>query len=397
MKKKHILSVFILAIAILGTACGPGAGKASDPKPADSTMVEERIYVPEGVHSVQYAVAAEQPVSLHTEDQAKFIQDDYKKVLNYANGRKELSRPEGLTLSWSEWADGKSADSYLVKISENASMTNANEYTTAESEILVYNLKIDTEYFWTVTAIYQDSSVLGEVSSFRTSPAIIRNIYVDGVTNFRDLGGYDIGNGKTVKQGLIYRCGRLNVSDSEEVEVEITEQGKDTMLNELGIKSEIDLRRVDNNEVGGISSSVLGDAVNYFAVPMDYASRDFDNDPIKGNKEMIVYLFSILADENNYPLCFHCNIGTDRTGMVAYMVYGLLGVDKSDIYHDYLFSNFGLIGGPRPITSISEAVYVKHINKYDGATLGEKIYNCLVDIGVPTENIDSVVRILSTD
>ena len=31
----------------------------------------------------------------------------------------------------------------------------------------------------------------------------------DGITNMRDLGGYTVADG-TIRQGLIYRCARLN-------------------------------------------------------------------------------------------------------------------------------------------------------------------------------------------
>jgi len=39
------------------------------------------------------------------------------------------------------------------------------------------------------------------------------------------------------------------------------------------------------------------------------------------------------------PLLFHCNAGKDRTGMMAALVLGLLGVPREIILQDYLFTN----------------------------------------------------------
>ena len=176
-----------------------------------------------------------------------------------------------------------------------------------------------------------------------------RNMYVDGVTNVRDLGGWAVDGGR-VKQGLIYRCGRLNENDCETPVAKITEKGVYTMLNEMNIRSEIDLRKVSDNEVGGLTTeSILGAEVNYYQCPMGYNGNMLIN-----NEEMIKHIFSdILSKEENYPLIFHCSIGTDRTGLIAFLIGGLLGVDVNDLYRDYLFSNFGDIGGSRSINNIT--------------------------------------------
>jgi len=68
--------------------------------------------------------------------------------------------------------------------------------------------------------------------------------------------------------------------------------------------------------------------------------------------------------------------GTDRTGMVAYCIEALLGVSETDIVRDYLYSNFGKIGGSRSISTIRSR-YPKLIKDYDGKTLQEKTYRFL--------------------
>ena len=81
----------------------------------------------------------------------------------------------------------------------------------------------------------------------------------------RDIGGYTTLNGDTVKQGQIIRCGKLHNSDGSQ---KITAKGIAEMRDNLGIKSEIELRKASNNEYGGVENSMLGTDVNYFLLPM---------------------------------------------------------------------------------------------------------------------------------
>ena len=114
---------------------------------------------------------------------------------------------------------------------------------------------------------------------------------------------------------------------------------------------------------------------------------------LEGNKEMVQHIFSdILADENSYPLIFHCNIGTDRTGMIAYLLNGLLGVEDEYLFRDYLFSNFGNIGGARTMNNIKNN-YVATIKRTEGNTLSERIANYLISIGVASEDLEAIKSI----
>lgn len=162
------------------------------------------------------------------------------------------------------------------------------------------------------------------------------------------------------------------------------------MLEELGIKTEIDVRLVDDSENGGITYSPLGESVAYISIPMEW-----DGNMLADNKEQVVKVFSVLAKEENYPLFIHCNIGTDRTGMLAFMINALLGVPEEELQKDYVFSNFGNIGGKRPVENLLESDYYNTIMQTEGSTLSEKTYNCLVDTGVPAEDLDALIRIMT--
>ena len=333
-------------------------------------------------------------VSCHTQAQAAYIDGDYTKISTYAKGTQELSRPQPVNFSWSAGSNGvaASAESYTVELSLSYDFTESIKYETDETQIDVYNLLLDSTYFWRVTANLEGGKKsVSAASMFITSAAAPRNLYIDGITNARDLGGWKTSTG-SVKQGMIYRCGRLNESKSSEVKIEITDKGIREMKEVLGIKTEVDLR-TDEYERGGISSSPLGDGVKYVNIPMEgVANKNCLTDEIF--HPAIREFFKLLADESNYPIAFHCDIGTDRTGFFAFLINGLAGVDENDLYRDYLFSNFGNIKGSRGIDNIKG--YVNTIKSSQGATLSEKIEYCLTNIvGVPKAEIDALRAIMT--
>jgi protein-tyrosine phosphatase len=340
----------------------------------------------------------------HTEAQANYLADAYDRVAEYANGTEELSRPSAVRFEWSAVPreKGVALQEYALEISAQSNFSDKITYYTTERSYEVYNLCVDTDYYWRVVADFGESGKsVSAPSYFETESDAPRNLYVDGVTNVRDSGGWKCGanNGADngldggadrVKQGLLYRCGRLNTSYAAEPTVEITDEGKKTMTEILGVRSEIDLRTVANNEVGGITASPLGESVQYFSCPMEWNVSNI----LTANAGMVGTIFSILANEDNYPVIYHCNIGTDRTGLIAFLVDGLAGVSEEDLYRDYLFSNFGNIGGARGLSGIQKS-YVATIQKYSGASLQEKIENCLLDLGVAQADMDAVRAILT--
>lgn len=338
-------------------------------------------------------------VNFHTQAQSDYLSGGYDKISSYAKGTEELSRPEPVRFGWSATPLSQTqaaVESYAVEISTWHDFTESVCYETAETQLDVYNLCVSTDYFWRVTANLSDGTKsVSAPSSFRTADGAPRNLYVDGVTNVRDLGGWETADGR-VKQGMIYRCGRLNESETSVVNVEITPQGVDTMLRVLGVRTEIDLRMPDahNVETGGITSSPLGEQVNYYNIPMDWVmSGNFNYLSDPSYRGAIKKFFGYLADESNYPLIYHCNIGTDRTGLYAFLINGLLGVSEEDLYRDYLFSNFGNIGGARSVANIRS--YVDTVKACAGDTLSEKIENCLTEIGVPKADIEALRGIMT--
>lgn len=319
----------------------------------------------------------DQVFEIHTDLQKEFLAGDYRYISSYADGKDELSKPKSVKISW----DSTDTEEYVFYLSENKKMKDCKTYITDVNSIELWNLKINTMYYWYVSY----NGIKTDVKSFMIESSAPRNLNIDGLTNVRDLGGYQVDKKTFVNQGMIYRCSRLN--ENETTDLLITELGIKQMLDDLGIKSELDVRRSDNNENGGLTSSPLGDSVNYYSIPMKSGGNC-----ILLNKTVIKDVFEILGDEDNYPVVIHCSIGTDRTGMICFLINALLGVSLDDLYKDYLFSNFGNIGGNRTPSIIED--YLRVLDSASGDTLALKTYNYLVSIGVNEEDIDTLKNIM---
>ena len=325
-----------------------------------------------------------------------------------------------VTLSWKQ--NGSSF--YTVYLSENQTFEDATvEKVFGYTPMLdLYNLLPGTTYYWKVKGTYSgDESAVG---TFTTEESKVRTIYVDGVSNARDLGGYETTTGK-VNYGLLYRGGKLNGTTSGEA---ITEEGKSEMLDSLKIKTEIDLRSTGDD--GGQTENAIGGGVNYIKIPLgqyanilDYETwSSLDKSEKSGNfdannKNAIKQIFELLADKDNYPIYFHCNAGADRTGTLALLINGLLGVDEQSLIKDYELTTISRYG-KRLRSSLTEdnkaftetgvmqndggnyvamGLFIDSLKSAytDGGDINEAIYNYLIEyIGLSNDTLDKIKSIM---
>lgn len=220
-------------------------------------------------------------VDLHTEEQQGYLDDEYLFIT--AKGGEEKSHPKAVVLQWE--SDLPQESEFTVSLSESPDMADSKVYTQKNKSLYVYNLKTATTYYWTVAV----GDVISDVASFSTADCQPRNIYCDGVTNMRDLGGWKTTDGSQVKQGLLYRSGCWAKPQTDPV---ITEEGKAT-LKELGIVTELDLRV---EAVGLVSESVV-EGISYIQCPMVSDGSYFSN-----NRDSVVKIFEVLANEATIPL-----------------------------------------------------------------------------------------------
>lgn len=364
---KKTAALFLAAVLVLQlAACGPGAEKTIT------------VLTPGDI------------LELHTTEQAQYLEDTVESIDTYATGRVSRDEPAPMTVEWSG-PDG----SYTLKLQEDGS----GEWTTFTTDQKTFSaeglgLKTNTAYTLVIS-----TGDLETTHHFRTCAHGPRNLSVDKVDNVRDLGGWATADGGCVRQGMVYRGGRLNqntLSSDGSVNVKISEKGITYMTETLGIRTEIDLRDLSDNgyDPNAEPVSVLGSQVRYIACPMKNEAPDF-NPADPANFDSLRSCLEVFADPEAYPIYFHCSVGTDRTGYVAYLVNGLLGVSKEDLLRDYLFSNFASIGGSRALADIEDQ-YIAPIDAMPGDTLSAKIHAYLTDtVGVSEETLTAIVNNLA--
>lgn len=267
-----------------------------------------------------------------------------------ANCTKETGKEHDGQTFCLEWEG--SAPPYTVFYGDNEALSGATEVKTDGSRLLIGTLLPNTKYWWKVTDANGESS---ETGSFVTSdgPRLIsmrEDLEADGAKNFRDLGGYQTVDGKTVKYGLLYRGAMLeypNDTNGNYRHDVVDDYGRE-VINSLGINIELDLR--NDSDYGGQTESAIEGAQYLRLYYTGYASIFPDStypdtvyyDPITPMAFKII--FATLSKEESYPLYFHCLVGQDRTGTLSYLILGLLGVDFEDITRDYELTAFSKVG-----------------------------------------------------
>ena len=332
---------------------------------------------------------------IHTEQQKAYLEysGDYVSIPeeNYPDGQKHLSDPLPVNLEWNfNVPSGKTISRYDVVVGKEADLSDgyALKGTTATS-LNVYNSYLGENYFKVVANYADGTKDESEIKSYKVEEVYPRNLRIEGMTNCRDMGGArELENGGHIKQGLIFRTsatnnwayGRGDVSDR------LTDAGKEELLTRLGCKTEINVNNSGGNDVG-VQNFV--DAYMYYDNGKHHMYR---------NTEPLKQALHALAKPENYPVFYHCRIGTDRTGFMAIMISALLGVSENDIYQDYLFSNFGNIQEKRYIGEKAGRdnilKYMDDLKTYPGEKLQNKAYNFLLSIGMPAEELDSIIDIL---
>lgn len=170
-------------------------------------------------------------------------------------------------------------------------------------------------------------------------PAELRRLPLDGPVNFRDLGGYRGHDGMVVRRRHLFRSDALHRLSADDVE----------RVHDLGITTLIDFRTTHEVEAAGLGGIAAVDAEHRHLPTFDTTRPMTDDEEIveslidaatayemmldRGRSSYAAALHTV-ADSTD-PVVFFCAAGKDRTGVFAAIVLGLLGVDDTDIVHDY--------------------------------------------------------------
>ena len=178
-----------------------------------------------------------------------------------------------------------------------------------------------------------------------------RKLAMDGADNFRDLGGYQTKDGKTVKWGVLYRSDSL---------AELSDQDL-LFIQRLGVKQIVDFRTPFEKEE---DPDRIPDGVKYVEREIDVdgtavkelfekiSSGDIDDlNAVElmenANRAFVTsqqgvygpHLKSLLSDENNLPSVAHCTGGKDRAGFGAAITLLALGVPEHTVVQDFMLTN----------------------------------------------------------
>lgn len=179
-----------------------------------------------------------------------------------------------------------------------------------------------------------------------------RHIALEGESNFRDLGGYQTADGRSVKWGQVYRSGKLSKlsdADLERLE-ELKMRTVVSFLTDAEIKKNGPDRLPEGvkelpkpMEAGNLGA--LAEAANEAIKTGDFSEVSPEINPEIHRRLMdegrvhYAALLREIIDPENRPLTFHCSHGVHRTGTAAAILLSTLGVPWETVREDYLLSN----------------------------------------------------------
>lgn len=167
--------------------------------------------------------------------------------------------------------------------------------------------------------------------------------------NFRDLGGLRTGGGRRVHAGRLFRSGHWGKFTDDEL----------GLVAVHGIERVIDFRiaeEVSANPdrlpagarhvhlpiegtgvpIGEVNAAIIAGEPDRIAPDyLQSANRSYVLDHVS---EYRAFMRHVL-DSDGRPLAFHCTAGKDRAGLAAALLLSALGVERDEIWRDYLRSN----------------------------------------------------------
>ena len=123
----------------------------------------------------------------------------------------------------------------------------------------------------------------------------------------------------------------------------------------------------------------------------------------KAVKDCFAFIAKCLR--NNKPVFIHCSAGRDRTGTIAMLTLGLLGVSEGDLGKDYELTYFSpadwsmsgegasqFYDHTRNVSTFRGAC--EYVWSFKGSTFKENVEKYLLSIGVKKQDLDDIRRIM---
>jgi protein-tyrosine phosphatase len=167
-----------------------------------------------------------------------------------------------------------------------------------------------------------------------------RRVQFEGISNFRDLGGYRTSTGATVRWGLLFRSDALHGLSEGDLE----------RYEGLGLRVVYDLRREDERDErpdpvpsrvltivgrGPDEPFVSQASPRMTAADGERVLQEMYVGLLEHSALQIGELVTGLVADDGLPAVFHCHAGKDRTGIVAALLLEALGVAREHVLDDY--------------------------------------------------------------
>ena len=175
-KSEKLLAVGIAMGLLLGTGCSPTTSENNSSSEYDvaitSLMQGETVALLEG-------------------DIYEFASNYEKgKSIEYADGNEKVNRyaPKPVMVAWENSRAG--ASYYTLRLGLKKDLSDATDYISTDTCLLVEDLFSAKHYYYQIYAHYENDEVTtSQIFDFYTQ-ALPRTIWVEGVSNTRDIGGY---------------------------------------------------------------------------------------------------------------------------------------------------------------------------------------------------------------
>ena len=400
MNKKILLSS-LLMLTLCMTGCQTSPNQNSDDQGDSDSGIVQPSKDPSEVTGGTFTFNDEDlntAQEIHTENQLKYLNlnKEYYKMTKTdlddcdAKGNKNVSTPLQTKLNWEFTApEGREVKNFTLVFSQKSDLSESYVVEgTSQPTIKFYNAFLGTNYFKIVANYTDGNKESSDVKAFKVTEQAPRSLYVGNMPNCRDMGGRTTFAGGKIKQGLIYRTSGSKFDNSTPSDSE----AKTILTEQLRVKTEINVADKTSNNVNLDGVKVENCYMAYGSVPYSNLAR---------NSVRIRQVMDILAEESNYPVFYHCRIGTDRTGITGVMIGGLLGIPFNEVIQDYGYSNFAPIDNQRypgktPDNNGDDIrKYIDEILALPGANFQEQTYLALRMIGVPAEKLDKIINFMT--
>lgn len=265
----------------------------------------------------------------------------------------------------------------VIQIKKGTFIFSSNSHSDKEIEVYLKKYPADTEQKFLFKTSKQSYEI--DIPYLNYRPYFLikesnseyvtaeRTLPVEGMNNFRDMGGYETYNKHTVKWGSLYRSDHIYNATESGIEY----------LKKLNIHTIIDYRSDDeiekypnkiineniatfqldpaahtaelsaqftsskNNEDINLINKIIeqknaGLLVNRYDIVTEQY-KNFVNK--KESKEAFSKMLKITSNPNSQAIIQHCRGGKDRTGFGSILLLGILGVKKEYLISDYMLTH----------------------------------------------------------